>query len=1093
MRRLKVGAQVAVCVLLMAAAPLRAQVLYGSIVGTVQDRSQAVIAGAKVTITNTGTSQVRETVTNSAGVYAFTNVFPGTYNLSVSAEGFRTYTEENIAVTVNVARRTDVTLDVGQVTEKVTVEATALTLQTEKTDVHVELTSHTVVNLPLPVYRNYQSLINLTPGATPGVFQNSVGSSPERALSVNVNGVNRNNNVTKIDGAPSIFIWLPHHAQYVPPADTIETVNISTNNFDAEQGMAGGASIILNTKSGTNDLHGTAFVFHDNHLVRAKNFFSPGNKPKSIRNIDGFTMGGPVVKNKFFYFGGWEGMRERLGVEQTSLTVATADQRAGNFSAYNTTIYDPATGNLNGSGRTAFANNTVPLSRQSAIAMKIQDLVPAPLRPGTTSNYFTAGTQSLDRDNFDLKVNWNRTERNTIWGKYSAMRAFFECAPSLGPAYGPGLCGGESGTNSTLDQMATIGQTWTLSPYLIWDGTISWTRHGNASRAPDFGTNYGSDVLGIPGTNGADPRQSGFPLFAISGYTGLGNNNGWQPNYYGDTTYTLEQNFSLVKGSHNLRFGFQGLRHWMNHWQPEIGGGPRGRFNFDQGVTGLSGGPSLTQYNAYASFLLGLPSLIQKSLQYEKMSAFNYQLGWYIRDRWQITPKLTFNWGLRYELYPLMTRGGRGGIEWWDPDTNLVYLGGAGGTPKDIGITTSHKLFAPRVGIAYRVAPKTVIRTGYGITYNPMPLARPLRGFFPLTIAKDFPSPNSFQPVRPLEQGIPEIIGPATNVGSVPLPVDALNRSISGKELKRGYVQSWNFTVERELPGSFIGSVAYVGTQTVRSFADLNINASEPGGGTAGRALYSKFGRTADTNAWNGFLSANYHSLQMAINRHAAAGLTIKGAYTYSKAINMTDDDGWAGLSFNAPSQLARNRALAGYDRTHIFQMGWVYELPFGAGKSHANQGVAKTVLGNWQVNGVSALFSGQPFTVTASGASLNAPGNTQTADQVKPEVQKLGGVGPGAPFYDPTAFAAVTQVRFGNTGRNILRGPGTVNFDLGVFRKFPIGEVFILQFRAEAFNAMNTPHFNNPNANVSSGGFLQVLSANQDQRQFRFGLHLSW
>ncbi len=1093
MRRLKVGAQVAVCVLLMAAAPLRAQVLYGSIVGTVQDRSQAVIAGAKVTITNTGTSQVRETVTNSAGVYAFTNVFPGTYNLSVSAEGFRTYTEENIAVTVNVARRTDVTLDVGQVTEKVTVEATALTLQTEKTDVHVELTSHTVVNLPLPVYRNYQSLINLTPGATPGVFQNSVGSSPERALSVNVNGVNRNNNVTKIDGAPSIFIWLPHHAQYVPPADTIETVNISTNNFDAEQGMAGGASIILNTKSGTNDLHGTAFVFHDNHLVRAKNFFSPGNKPKSIRNIDGFTMGGPVVKNKFFYFGGWEGMRERLGVEQTSLTVATADQRAGNFSAYNTTIYDPATGNLNGSGRTAFANNTVPLSRQSAIARKIQDLVPAPLRPGTTSNYFTAGTQSLDRDNFDLKVNWNRTERNTIWGKYSAMRAFFECAPSLGPAYGPGLCGGESGTNSTLDQMATIGQTWTLSPYLIWDGTISWTRHGNASRAPDFGTNYGSDVLGIPGTNGADPRQSGFPLFAISGYTGLGNNNGWQPNYYGDTTYTLEQNFSLVKGSHNLRFGFQGLRHWMNHWQPEIGGGPRGRFNFDQGVTGLSGGPSLTQYNAYASFLLGLPSLIQKSLQYEKMSAFNYQLGWYIRDRWQITPKLTFNWGLRYELYPLMTRGGRGGIEWWDPDTNLVYLGGAGGTPKDIGITTSHKLFAPRVGIAYRVAPKTVIRTGYGITYNPMPLARPLRGFFPLTIAKDFPSPNSFQPVRPLEQGIPEIIGPATNVGSVPLPVDALNRSISGKELKRGYVQSWNFTVERELPGSFIGSVAYVGTQTVRSFADLNINASEPGGGTAGRALYSKFGRTADTNAWNGFLSANYHSLQMAINRHAAAGLTIKGAYTYSKAINMTDDDGWAGLSFNAPSQLARNRALAGYDRTHIFQMGWVYELPFGAGKSHANQGVAKTVLGNWQVNGVSALFSGQPFTVTASGASLNAPGNTQTADQVKPEVQKLGGVGPGAPFYDPTAFAAVTQVRFGNTGRNILRGPGTVNFDLGVFRKFPIGEVFILQFRAEAFNAMNTPHFNNPNANVSSGGFLQVLSANQDQRQFRFGLHLSW
>jgi hypothetical protein len=655
---------------LLLVAPVQAQVLYGSLVGTVQDNSQSVIANAKVTITNTGTTQVRETVTTSTGTYAFTNVFPGTYSLSVSAEGFRTYTEENIAVTVNVARRSDVTLQVGQVTEKVTVEATALTLQTEKTDVHVELTAHTVANLPLPIYRNYQSLINLTPGATPGVFQNSVGSSPERALSVNVNGVNRNNNVTKIDGAPSIFIWLPHHAQYVPPAETIETVNISTNNFDAEQGMAGGASIILNTKSGTNDIHGTAFGFHDSQVVRAKNFFSPGGKPKSIRNIDGFTLGGPVFKNKLFYFGGWEGLRERLGVEQTSLTVPTAVQRLGDFGSFAGTIYDPATGNFDGTGRTAFTGNVVPLSRQSAISRKIQDLIPSPLRTGTTSNFFAAGVQSLNRDNYDLKVNWNRTDKNTIWGKYSAMNAFFECAPTLGAAYGPGLCGGESGTNSTRDQFATLGQTWTISPTLILDSTISWTRHGNASRAPDFGTNIGLDVLGIPGTNGPDPRQSGFPMFAITGYTSLGNNNGWQPNYYGDTTYTMEQNFSLVKGSHNVRFGFQGLRHWMNHWQPEIGGGPRGRFNFEQGVTGLNGGPSLTQYNAYAAFLLGLPALAQKSLQYEKMSAFNYQLGWYVRDTWQLSPKVTLNLGLRYELYPLMTRGGRGGLEWWDPETN---------------------------------------------------------------------------------------------------------------------------------------------------------------------------------------------------------------------------------------------------------------------------------------------------------------------------------------------------------------------------------------------------------------------------------------
>jgi len=207
----------------------------------------------------------------------------------------------------------------------------------------------------------------------------------------------------------------------------------------------------------------------------------------------------------------------------------------------------------------------------------------------------------------------------------------------------------------------------------------------------------------------------------------------------------------------------------------------------------------------------------------------------------------------------------------------------------------------------------------------------------------------------------------------------------------------------------------------------------------------------------------------------------------------MTDDDGWAGLSFNTPSQIPRNRALAGYDRTHIFQLGWVYELPFGGGKSLANHGVPKLVLGNWQVNGVGALYSGTPFTVGASGAQLNAPGNSQTADQVKSTVEKLGAVGPGTPFFDPTAFAPVNQVRFGSSGRNLLRGPGVANFDLGLFRKFPVSERFTLQFRAEAFNATNTPHFNNPNSNVSAGGFLQVLSANQDQRQFRFGLHLGW
>lgn len=1069
-----------------------AQVLYGTLVGSVADETEAVVPGANVTITNRGTGQSLETTSSESGSYTFTNILAGIYDLRVVAGGFRTYTQENVAVTANTVRRVEVALSLGQVTESVTVSAAALALQTEKTDVSVELDEKSVRNLPLPRYRNYQSLINLVPGATPGVYPNSIQAAPQRTLSTNINGVNRNNNATRIDGALSVFIWLPHHAAYVPPAETIETVNISTNNFDAEQGMAGGAAISVNTKSGTNEFHGSAFAFHDNDNYQARNFFNTAAKPSNIANINGATAGGPIKRNKLFYFGGWEGNRERLGFSRL-MTIAPADQRLGDFSAYNATIFDPLTGNPDGSGRTPFDNKTVPMNRQSAITRQVQDLVPLPNRPGVTNNYLASGSQKLDRDNYDVKINWNRADHHSIWGKYSAMVAGVACDASLGAAGGPPLCDGNLGVADFLTQVATIGHTKTFTPTFLWDAMIGWSRMGVGITGLYFGENWGLETLGIPGTNGPEIRQSGAVQFPITGYAQLGGDTGTRPAFWNDTTFTMGQNFSWNKGAHSLRFGFEGARHHLNHYQPELGGGPQGRFNFSNGITSNRGGAAPTQFNAYAAFLMGLPETMQKSLQFEKMSAYNYQYSLYIRDRWQVTPRLNLSLGLRWELYPMMTRGGRGGIEGWDPETNLVSLGGVGDIPKDLGIATSKKLFAPRIGIAYRLGNSTVIRAGYGITYNPMPLARPLRGFYPLTIAFDFNSPNTFQPFRPIEQGIPEFGGPDLSQGRIPLPRLALMRFIDGDLLKRGYVQSWNFIIERQFPAGFLGSIGYVGTQTVRSFADWNGNAAAPGGGTAGRPFVAKFNRTVDTLFWNGFLSGNYHSLQLSINRRAASGLTLKGAYTYSKAINFTDEDGWTGVTFNYLPHFRRNRAKAGYDTPHIFQLGYVYELPFGPGKKYASSGVARWILGDWQINGTTALVAGQPFTVNASGTALNAPGNGQTADQVKADVQKTGEIGRGQFFYDAKAFAPVNQARFGTTGRNILRAPGRVNLDFGVFRRFPIRERLNLEFRAEAFNAMNTPHFNAPSNNVNNADFMQVSSAVADQRQFRFGLRLVW
>jgi hypothetical protein len=1083
----------------LAGSPLSAQVLYGSLVGTIQDSTGAVVPGATVTAVNPGTGQSHTTTTTTAGVYSLQNLLEGSYNVTVSASGFRQYTRKDIGVTVNTVRREDVTLEVGQVSEGITVEAQAQALQTDKTDLHTDLVSEVVSNLPLPHYRNYQTLINLVPGATPGVLQNSLQTSPERGLSTNVNGVNRNNNATRIDGVLSAYLWLSSHSAYVPPAETIETVNISTNSFDAEQGMAGGVEVTLITKSGTNELHGSAFAFNNNAVAEAKNFFNSSAKPETNINIDGFTVGGPIKKNKLFFFQGWEGNRERQGYTAL-MTVATADQRAGDFSAYKTTIYDPTTGNPDGTGRTPFPGNIIPASRQSAISQKIQALVPLPNLPGVTGNYSNAAPQVLNRDNFDTKINWNRSDSESIWGKYSVMNSSTGCQGGLGAAGGVPLCQGNIGVSSVLTQVAAIGLTKTFSPYFVWDGTIGYTRMGIAVTGFDYGQSTPLTTLGIPGTNGGTTniKDSGAPQFVIdagASYSQLGGDTDTRPYFYHQDSYSITQNFGWTKSKHDLRFGFEGIRHDMNFFEPDGGGGggPQGQFDFTGGITGLKGGPSLTQYNAYAAFLLGLPQTDKETLQFEQFTAYNYEYAWYVRDRWEVTPNLTLTLGLRYELYPMMTRAGRGGIEEYNPTTNLEALGGVGSNPKGLGISTSHKLFAPRVGLAYRLGKATVIRTGYGISYDPMPLARPLRGFFPLTVSDLFTSANSFTPFAPFASGIPSI--PAPNLGQsfLPVPGTAQVRYINGNEIQRGYAQSWNFVIQRELPWHLLTSVAYVGTQTVHQLADLDINAGVPGGGTAGQPLYGPFGRSAITWAWSGYLSADYHALQVTFDRRLADGLTLKGAYTYSKAIDSTDDDGWAQVIFNYLPDLKRNRALAGFDIPQNLQIATVYELPFGQGKKYLTNGVGKWVLGGWQLNGLFSARSGTPFTVTASGAALNAPDNTQTADQVKTTVQQLGGVGPGQHYYDPTAFAPVNQPRFGTSGRDILFSPHWVNLDLSLFRKFPIRERLQLEFRAEAFNSTNTPHFDAPNANVNSSSFMTITAAEQDQRTLRFGLRLFW
>jgi hypothetical protein len=1088
--------------LVLAAPCAEAQVLYGTLLGNITDPSQSAVPKAVVTATNKSTGLVREVSSDDRGFYAFRDLIEGSYDLKVTAQGFTTYTSTGIDIRVNATTRIDVPLQVGAVTETVTVSGQLVTLQTDKADVHVEISSREVTNLPISGYRNYQSLINLVPGATPARFQNAITDTPARALTTNINGTARNTMNTRIDGATSVHTWLPHHTHYIPPTESIETVNVATNNFDAEQGLAGGAAITVTTKSGTNDLHGALFEFWDNHKFGAKNFFFRDPKtPKNIQNQYGAALGGPIKRDRMFFFASWEGLKQRQNFGRFA-TVSTQAQRDGDFSGFsNANIYDPMTGAANGTGRTAFPDKRIPLARQSAIARRIQALVPLPNQTGTASNLFSSAPLVFDRDSVDGKLNWNLSSRTTMFAKYSIMISPVSCRGMLGEAVGacPVSGGGNAagvGTGYNNTQVAGVGFNHTLTPtFLIdanWGGT--WMHHD--TQGPDYGRNIGSEVLGIPGTNGPDIRQSGFPIIGVNSYETLGNPNTWSPVERNDRVYTYVANASWTRNSHNLRFGVDIIKHQMNHWQPEQGGwSPRGAVNFNTGPTSLSGGPASNQFNSYASFLLGLMSTHGKALQfYDPMKTREWQYGLYVRDQWQVTRNFTATLGVRWEYFALMHRD-EFGIERYDPDTDKMLLGGRGNVPRNAGTTTQKFNFAPRVGFAYRLGDKTVIRTGYGITFDPYPMSRPMRSPFPAIVRNEFNAPSSFQWSGVLEQGIPPFPAFDVSSGVVDLPRSIATTSLQPGLYRRGYIQSYNFMVQRQLPAGFTGQLGYVGTHSVRlGVSTFNINAGLiPGAGNNGRPLVSRFGRSVDIGMYIPMANSTYNSLQFKLDRRFQGGLFSTLSYTWSKTMGITAGNSDSGLSIYIPSEFHRNRRVTDFDRTHVLQGGVLWELPFGRGKRYAQDGAANVLLGGWQINGIYALYTGTPFTVTASGTSLNVPGTTQVADQVKPTVEKLGGVGIGQSFFDRTAYASVREVRMGTSALGGLRGPGVVNFDLSVFRNFKASERFNIQFRAEAFNFANTPHFDNPNASVEATNFTYITSALYDQRVVRFALRVGF
>ena len=1089
-------------VVLLAGQPARAQVLYGGLIGDVADPSRAVLPGATVTVTNRDTGLQRETTTDGSGAYSFRDLQPGTYELKVTLNGFKSYARAGLTVTLNAIARADVQLEVGGQTETVTVTADKPLLQTERADVSTQLDSVQVTNLPISGNgRNFQQLYKLIPGASTPVELHSDAGNPQRSLGTNFNGVSRSNNNTRLDGATVSYPWLPHIMAYVPPAEAVDTVNVVTNSFDAEQGMAGGAAVSVSIKSGTNAFHGTGHWYHTNSTLRAKNYFFAGTQvPRNIQNQVGGTFGGPIKHNKLFFFANWERTARRQ-TASANRTVPNDALRRGDFSGTGTVIYDPATGNANGTGRQPFPGGIIPADRIDPAAVKMLQLIPAPTSAAATANYFATGTYTFDRDNIDFKVNYNPGARGSIFARYSISPSDLFDPPSLGEAGGDALAGGQPGRAPGRIQSTAVGATYALSNNILFDANFGFTRQRLGAENVDIDTNYGLEALGIPGTNGPDRLQGGYPRFAISGFSSIGNPNVSNPFSFSDNQYVAVGNMSWLKGSHWLRFGGEYTYYTINHFQPQAAFGPRGGFNFTGGLTALNGGTAPNMYNGLADFLLGLPQSMGKDLQFVNPASVRMpSWGFYARDQWQINKQVTLNYGMRYEYYPFATRADRGG-ERYDPVTDQLFIGGLGGVPKNAGVDVGKGQVAPRAGLAYRLAERTVVRAGYGISVDPNSF-RNLRDAYPATISAQFSGASSFQAAGSLRTGIPAVPLPDLSQGVIVLP-RAVGTQTFPAVFKRGYIQSFNVTLQHEIGWGVVGQAAYVGTRAIRQTANVNINAAGPGGGNAGRAL-ANFGRTATINMLTPFGDATYNALQTQVTRRLSGGSMLGMAYTLSKAMNYADNSD-SGLTWNYEPLWERNWALADFDRTHNLQLYGVYELPFGPGRKWAREGIAARLAGGWQLNGVLSATSGTPFTVTANAASLNAPGNTQTADQVLEDVRILGGVGRGNSYFDPAAFAPVTGARFGTAGRNSVRGPGLFNIDASAFRDFSIGMGATLQFRAEVFNLTNRPAFNNPGANASSptraadgtiislNGFTEITSAQATERQARFAIKIKF
>lgn len=1074
--------------LVFEAPALFGQAVTGTLLGKITDSTGARVPGAKIVATDMNTGISRSAEANTDGNYAFNNLTPGMYSVAVEHTGFRKAVRERVDVLVNSTVRVDLALEIGNITEQILVTAESPLLQTDRTDTGRKIEAKTIVDLPLPMNRNFQGLLNLTPGTTRSFRPHSQFFNSQDSLSTQVNGQSRLANNVQFEGVDNnqrtgLLTVL------IPPVEALQTVDMTTSNYEAELGRAGGAVTNIVLKSGTNEFHGSAYWYNRVSALGSRNTFLT-RKPRSTYNYYGATLGGPIIRNRTFFFVDYLGIKDRNGYGQV-LTIPSLEYRRGDFSGAPSIIYDPATGDADGRGRTAFPNNIIPEDRISPIAKRILDQLPAPTRSGNGVNFERATVQSKDTNSYDFKVDHQFSDKDRISVRYSFQEPEIVVPPVFGLIGGPSGTAndGFAGTGTTTTRSAAVNYTRIFTPTLITELRLGVSRYRNDARTSDYGLNTAEEV-GIHNANISD-FTSGMTNIDISGYSnpvaGYSNSLPW---IRAETNWNLVNNWTKILGNHTVKFGVDARLTRDLLFQTQVYG-TRGQYQFRNGGTARVEGGTTSAANAFASFLLDLPreygrDIIAVSREYIQNPFFSY-----VQDKWQISQKFTLDIGLRHEFYPPARPRVPGGFSNYDPSNNTLVVAGIGDNPKNLGRKTYYTFFAPRLGLSYRLNEKTVMRAGYGISYMPFPdntyaFNFPVRQNNARIATSDFLSAGSMAAGLPPSQ---PFAVPADGIIRNPNLTEAFD--MIPLDYKEGYVQSYNFAVQRSLPGNFVFEAAYVGNRGVRIPAVWNLNAGfTPGAGVNGRPLFQQFGRQANTDMRFFGTNTYYNSLQVKFDRRFANGFQLTTAYTYSKSIdyNSGNEKIWFHIS---PE---RNRARSDFDRTHVFVQSYLYELPFGKGKRLLNTGVGAWILGGWQVNGVLSIMSGLPLQFENIASQLNAP-DTRNMPNINGPFQVLGDIGASGTWFDTSVFSAPPNGVIGNVGRNILNGPGFFNLDFSAFRRFPITERIGTEFRFESYNFTNTPQYARPNTNLGNPNFGRITGLQGDSvgnpRTMQLGLRV--